>query len=524
MKRSLPRYKDCKYSLFISYAFDDNDNNNQWVRALKDAIGKCTIDLKKKLGKNWHDIYFSEENGKTVGSLNDELKECVKNSFAMLLIVGNNYVSSTYCEKELKLFSEFFGDDGVKEHRLYIAVMTEEALFTAQENETWKKIVTDGKYVPFYTQSTPNTVCKTRLTETIFDDSFFENVKKLISPLKEVILNDYMPFQSFNTHQSHSTVQTSESQKTNNESLTIAISDTMTSELQKEVEAMQEKFKSHGVRFITIEKGWYLEYEKEDPKNKIRENLAKADVLIVPFQADQLITRNHPGGHLSILETEWKVYLKRNQDNIFWYNPFGDMSSIAKDNRHYEIISNLKPIYQSSDEISSQLMSNVEKSNEIVIHIEEDREIKVYELLSEKIEKVWERVIRNNPTLQAPKIRIESLDLSNLDNKQNEAHGYVLVSHISLKPLDSLKSQITNVQKAFPTKGIRYPGRIALVFPQNIEPNHHKTEWRTIKCRIVGENQVVPYDIDLSPDGEPDLEEFLKKLLRKYNEVNQLSA
>jgi hypothetical protein len=35
---SLPNYQNCEYSLFISYAHDDDEGYNGWVQALKDAI------------------------------------------------------------------------------------------------------------------------------------------------------------------------------------------------------------------------------------------------------------------------------------------------------------------------------------------------------------------------------------------------------------------------------------------------------------------------------------------------------
>ena len=54
-------FKDCDYSLFISYAHKDDSSEFNWVEALRDAIymrlDKLDNDIVKK------ELHFSHENG-----------------------------------------------------------------------------------------------------------------------------------------------------------------------------------------------------------------------------------------------------------------------------------------------------------------------------------------------------------------------------------------------------------------------------------------------------------------------------
>ena len=107
---SLPKYKDCEYSLFISYAHDDDDSQNNWVTNLGNAIQKRLKGA--DTGNSNKGIYFSKKNGAASGNLDDALREGVRKSFAMLLVVGKQYLGSGWCQKELEYFYEYFGKEG----------------------------------------------------------------------------------------------------------------------------------------------------------------------------------------------------------------------------------------------------------------------------------------------------------------------------------------------------------------------------------------------------------------------------
>ena len=131
-------FKDCTYSLFISYAHDDDSAGFGWVTSLRNAISQRLDSLDDDIPKMG--LHLSMENGPRGGTLGSELQERVEESFGMLLVIGKKYVNSKWCEKELKFFCEHFGEAGLRS-RLYIAVMSEAAVNKAQQGEQWKLLM-----------------------------------------------------------------------------------------------------------------------------------------------------------------------------------------------------------------------------------------------------------------------------------------------------------------------------------------------------------------------------------------------
>ena len=131
-------YNKCEYALFISYAYSDDKGHNGWVGALRDAIWDRLHGMPGDITRR--DIYFSKDNGASAGHLGYELRETLKSSFAMLLVVGKRYVDSHWCEKELQIFKDVFGTEATKS-RLYVAVMSQNALEKVRKGELWQEVV-----------------------------------------------------------------------------------------------------------------------------------------------------------------------------------------------------------------------------------------------------------------------------------------------------------------------------------------------------------------------------------------------
>lgn len=141
-------YKDCTYSLFISYAHADDSGEYGWVSSLRKAISQRLDKLDANIPKLG--LHLSQDNGPTGGQLGSELRERVAQSFGMLLVIGEKYVSSKWCEKELKFFCEQFGEAGLKS-RLYIAVMSEAAVTDAKKGDQWNLVMPEDQlWVPMF--------------------------------------------------------------------------------------------------------------------------------------------------------------------------------------------------------------------------------------------------------------------------------------------------------------------------------------------------------------------------------------
>ena len=85
-------------------------------------------------------MHLSGENGPVAGALSDELRRRVEASFAMVIVVHDNYAHSSWCLKELEYFRALWGDAGLHE-RLYILALSEREVPGAKLKLPAKKTV-----------------------------------------------------------------------------------------------------------------------------------------------------------------------------------------------------------------------------------------------------------------------------------------------------------------------------------------------------------------------------------------------
>ena len=184
-------FKDCEYSLFVSYAHRDDTSQFGWVESLRNAIFQRLDRLDNEIPKLG--LHFSRENGPSGGTLGSELKDRVAKSFGMLLVIGEKYVSSDWCEKELKFLFEHFGEEGTRS-RLYIAVMSEGAVNKAQQGEQWKKVMpADQLWVPMFQEIDHNRPLQHRTSDGTpgFPGLFVNQASKIADKLIKEIEKDY---------------------------------------------------------------------------------------------------------------------------------------------------------------------------------------------------------------------------------------------------------------------------------------------------------------------------------------------
>lgn len=130
--------KDCEYTAFISYAHADDAAWFDWITQFRN-------ELERSLGAMLRGIrlprfHLSGENGPVAGQLSDELLRRVDASFAMIIVVHDNYAQSEWCLKELEYFRSLFGDEGFRQ-RLYIVAMSEAAMLQVSGSAAWKKLL-----------------------------------------------------------------------------------------------------------------------------------------------------------------------------------------------------------------------------------------------------------------------------------------------------------------------------------------------------------------------------------------------
>ena len=148
-------FKDCTYSAFISYAHADDRGWNDWVTCFSKELD-MTLPTRLR-GIAVPKVHLSAKNGPVAGDLGDELRGRIADSFAMILVVHDNYAESGWCQQELAYFKSLFGDEGFRE-RLYIVALSQGAMDQVMATEAWKQLSPGANlvYMHFFQDDDPD--------------------------------------------------------------------------------------------------------------------------------------------------------------------------------------------------------------------------------------------------------------------------------------------------------------------------------------------------------------------------------
>ena len=140
-----------EYTAFISYAHADDVAWFNWVSLFRKELERGLAATMR--GVTLPPVHLSGDNGPVAGVLGPELRERIDKSFAMVVVVHDNYVLSEWCLKELEYFTQRFGEEGCRD-RLYIVAMSEPAVQTVAASPAWKKMLPAGQlWMPFFDES-----------------------------------------------------------------------------------------------------------------------------------------------------------------------------------------------------------------------------------------------------------------------------------------------------------------------------------------------------------------------------------
>ncbi len=141
--------KDCKYSAFISYAHADDVAWFDWVSHFRYELDRGLSALLR--GLRLPPSHLSSENGPVGGMLSEKLRQAVDDSFAMIIVVHDNYAQSEWCLRELEYFKNLFGEQGLRE-RLYVVALSESAMLGVSGGTAWQQLLPGGEqvWIPFF--------------------------------------------------------------------------------------------------------------------------------------------------------------------------------------------------------------------------------------------------------------------------------------------------------------------------------------------------------------------------------------
>jgi hypothetical protein len=102
-----------QHDVFFSYATLDNELQSNWIKDFRDDLKKrVCLQLKtnesKEVDLDHIDFFIDVKGLPANGGLVDELKDAIKRSHFLFMFVGEGYLRSDYCAKELEWFSSRF--------------------------------------------------------------------------------------------------------------------------------------------------------------------------------------------------------------------------------------------------------------------------------------------------------------------------------------------------------------------------------------------------------------------------------
>ena len=531
----LPRYSDCEFSLFVSYAHDDDCGNNRWVKRLKDAFWDRLCQLPRDLPFPARKLHLSGVNGPVVGRLGAELEENVRKSFGMLLVVGPRYVDSGWCERELEFFYGVHGQEGFAE-RLYIAAMTKGAIDEARAKNAWAQLVpADQIWRPFYEEDEPGQPLEPVCDEGGFRGKFWREVCVLADDLIEKIMSDQdsrkrepratppairvVPQHSAWADSMPPSPVGSDAQLQRR--LQVVIGGATGDLLESVGELRRQLVETDELDVTTISGERVAQWEEE---GQLASELQGADVFIVPFsEAQPLNPASRDGGHLGIQALEWSRLQKKRP--ILWYRPpmdgRADMHKASE--RHMRYIRDLSPVYASSKAIEVALLepNDPMSRSKIKVYIERNpNERTLWKIIGRRIEQLWKELSRTEggPPLD---VTARSLDIEKLDPHQpvDNADGVVLLFGANKHPT-SLRAQIDRVERSVRTSGepVPFPGFVAvLVPPHGAAEQFPEHDWDYYRFRV-GTEPPPPWIRELRPQDTEDVKAFLREIRQRYVE------
>jgi hypothetical protein len=170
--------RHAEYTAYVSYAHADDAAWNHWV---SDFCVELERGLKSSLrGFDLAPIYRGGADGPVAGALADELKQRVAASFAMIIVVHDNYVLSEWCRQELVFFKDRFGGIGLRE-RLYIVALSEQAMQRLTSDPFWHEMFPDpGQlWLQFYRDQDTNRPVAIYDALNVLAPSFFGPFQRL---------------------------------------------------------------------------------------------------------------------------------------------------------------------------------------------------------------------------------------------------------------------------------------------------------------------------------------------------------
>jgi len=533
---ALKEIRDCEYSVFISYSNADDDAYSGWVSDFKDELDRVLPPRARV--QNLPPLYFGREMPAVNGSLADWLHDAVAASFAMVIVVHENYARSAWCLKELEYFCQLYGDRGFRE-RLFIVAMSEAAMQFIEASDGWKTYVPyrDQVWLPFFQNDRRDDPVRIYLDKgggraapsTVFQDCLSPLVKKLAEKIGN---SAKAPVARLPAAGPAFAVPVPPGPATNAPTPVGAAAalapaaaaqggvllGAAPAELDAEVAAFCARLKAAGVAADALPRdALYGDFSDFDA----------ADRLVLPFHQGALLMPMLPGGHLAMQRDAWLA--RKPAGSLSWLDLTDVPTARAAQGDAAAFLAALVPKADSRSALLARLAAPPAAvplaapalaGDAVRIYIESNQnELLLWRSLGEQIRKKWERLIAGRKIAPPLELRARGLPIDDLESgiTLDDADGVVLFW--GKKERSSLIPQINKVEARLRGSDLA-PCIVAyLQPPQPVRDTPVPSNfWQVLRFDAKpGDAAEADGDIDVAPGDTAELDRFLLDILSRSN-------
>lgn len=496
--------KDCEFTAFISYAHADDAAWFDWVTQFRNELERGLSALLR--GVRLPRMHLSGENGPVAGVLSDELKKRVEASFAMIIVVHDNYAQSDWCLKELEYFKALSGDEGFRQ-RLYIVAMSESAMLSVANGASWQRLMPsrDQVWMPFFDPSD-----KGRPLDIYMGPG-------LVAPAFR------MPFERLRGDLAAKLKQAAAAAPP---APPPPRPDPVPAPLPQAAGGPQ------GVLFGFVppsavaaaaaaasrlgDRGIAVRQLAQDTVFGDFAEFAAAEHLVLPFDDTPLmLTTLAPGGHLQLQRDAW-LRKGKPADRVHWLDLRAAAAAPAEWQGAAAYVAGSGVQVLSADALAARLhpaaaAAAVPASQGVRIYIESNRhERTLWEPLGEQIRMKWDEICGHLAPGRVPPLtlRARGLPVDQIDSfpSLDDADGVVLLW--GRKTSDALVAQINKVENKLAPGRDAAPGIVAYLMPPQASTEPIPAwGWQVLRFNAADEER-----IDVVDDERDELKRFLQKV------------
>ncbi len=505
--------KDCEYTAFISYAHADDQAWFNWVTQFRNELERGLSAMLR--GVRLPRFHLSGENGPVAGQLSGELMERVAASFAMVIVVHDNYAQSDWCLKELAYFKSLFGEEGFRE-RLYIVAMSENAMLQVSGSPAWQALLPsdDQLWMPFFDPAD-----KARPLDIYMGPG-------LVAPAFR------MPFERLRSDFAAKLRQSATAPPAPpapcapppEPVLPAARVPAAGGKVLLGFVPPASSAAATAAAAALAQRGLAARLLTQDVVFSDFADLADADHLVLPFDdTPPMMTTLAAGGHLELQRDAW---LKKGKppDRLHWLDLrtappppatwVGGAAFVARLGATPLSLPALAERLQPAAAVATPAAQGVR------IYIESNRhERTLWEPLGEQIRRKWDEVCRSLAPTRVPplSLRTRGLPVDQIDSfpSLDDADGVVLLW--GRKTSDALVAQINKVENKMTPGRDAAPGIVAyLMPPQEASEPVPAWGWQVLRFNAASEDA-----IDVVEDERDELRRFLKKVFERRQQRDE---